>query len=59
MKIKIISDGTPLGTKVLDENGIEITGICEVTWFIYPDGPARARLTFANVEIEAIGEADE
>lgn len=59
-KVKIISDGTPNGTRVLDSDGVQIEGaISKIEWGIEAGGgPAIAKITFINVEVEVIGEAD-
>lgn len=55
-QIKIISDGTPLGTKVFDADGNRIVGcITAIEWRIDACGDAEAKITFANPEVELIG----
>ncbi len=57
--LRIVSDGTGLGTKVYDADGHEIKGyITKVEWSIEADGAGQATLTFANVEVDLIGETD-
>ncbi len=33
MKLKIVSDGTPMGTKVMTESGDVIEGVTNICWF--------------------------
>lgn len=55
MRLRIISDGTPQGTRVLDGNGRMIKGIASVTWNVDASGRAKATLTFNNVAVDVIG----
>ncbi len=56
-RVKIISDGSPAGTQVFDENGVQIKGcITRVLWGVKPGAPAVAVITFANVELDVTGE---
>jgi hypothetical protein len=58
--MRIVSDGTPFGTKVYDADGAEIKGcITKVEWSIEVDGIGQAKLTFSNVEVDVIGDAGE
>lgn len=58
--LRIVSDGTPLGTKVFDSDGAEIKGcITKVEWSIDANCAGQATLTFANVEVDLIGDAGE
>lgn len=52
--INIVSDGTPLGTKVTNMNGEELKGIKSIRWEIDADGAAVATIQFALPELEAI-----
>ena len=58
MKLKIISDGTPQGTRVVDAaTGDTVEGICAVDWSVRSDGgPAIAEI-YCFAAIEAMGEA--
>ena len=58
MRLRIISDGTPQGTKVLDGNGRLIKGISQVTWSVEYGKRASATLTFNNVDVDVIGEEE-
>jgi hypothetical protein len=55
-KLKVISDGTSMGTKVFLD-GKEIIGIInKIAWVITASGGlAEARVTFNNVEAEVVG----
>ena len=59
--MRIVSDGTGLGTKVYDADGHEIKGcITKIVWAI--DGErrtGRARITFDLVEVDLIGQKPE
>ena len=51
--MKIISDGTSVGTKVLDSNGNEIEGlISKIDIFIEEHGLVNAVITFQDVELD-------
>lgn len=58
-KLRIVSDGTALGTKVFDSDGREVVGcLTKIEWSI--DGDRRvgtATLTYECVEVDVIGEA--
>lgn len=57
MSIKIISDGTPYGTHIFNEDGTEIKGVTEITWHIdASDDTAIATLKFAFVQVEVTAE---
>jgi len=57
MKLHIISDGTPQGTKVLDENDKVIERITKVSWSINAeDGLARVVLEVVKVRVDVVGE---
>ncbi|MGK8887538.1 hypothetical protein [Burkholderia gladioli] len=60
-QIRIVSDGTALGTKVYDATGHEIKGgITKIVWAI--DGHRRvgsARITFDLVEVDLTGKLPE
>lgn len=60
-KIKIVSDGAAIGTKVFafgaDGNHIELTGISRIELLpIEPGSSLKAKLTFINVEVDIISE---
>jgi len=53
--IKIVSDGTAMGTKVLDADGKLIPGcITRIEWSVDVDSFAEAKITFEGIEIDAI-----
>lgn len=55
-RIKIVSDGTPAGTAVVDaETGAPISGVMAVSWRADVVG-VTATLEIERVEIEAVGE---
>jgi hypothetical protein len=56
MKLKLISDGTPKGTSVVDEEGREIEDIEEVSWFLgRGEKESRLVITLVGVDAEALG----
>ncbi len=57
MKLKIVSDGTGDGTKILDENGERIENAVSVNWEIEASNNAIATITFMNVPVELVGES--
>lgn len=56
MKIKVISDGTAEGTKVIDSaSGEALSGVQEVRWHVRAeDHYAVATVVFVNVPVEII-----
>lgn len=56
--IRIISDGSPRGTKVFDAEGVEITGcLTKIEWSIDSDKRTGvAKLTYMGVDLDVIGE---
>lgn len=57
MDVKITSDGTPCGTKVVSLDGRELQGITSIKWGVAVDEPAVAKIEIGMVEIECSGEA--
>lgn len=61
-KVRIVSDGTAVGTRLFDPDGKDITKYCtSIEWRIDAGGHrmATATVTFARVEIEAEGTVKE
>lgn len=59
-KIKIISDGTVAGTRVVDENNISLDNISRLTWTVSTeDTLATALIEFINIPVEIEGALDE
>lgn len=58
MRIKIVSDGTGIGTKVINaDTGERLRWIKRISWSISgPDELATATVHFTKVEIEVIGD---
>lgn len=53
--LRIVSDGTPRGTRVLNaETGEELAGVRSVLWHIGMDGFARATIEVWAVPIDAV-----
>lgn len=60
MKIKIISDGTPQGTKVVNtETDERIEYVTSVQWKCEIGDIARARIEFLAIPVELTGEVKE
>lgn len=61
MKIKIISDGTRQGTRIVNaKTGEEIEGVVSVEWDMsvrYGDFESQLTLEIANVQLELVGDA--
>ena len=57
MKIRIESDGTAYGSRILDENGNSIEGITRVEWDHATQMQPRALVQLACIKINAGGEA--
>ncbi len=61
MKVKIVSDGTEVGTKVIDcDTGEAIENVYSAVWECDIDNVRLARLTLKirPVEIEAVGDVE-
>ena len=59
-KIKIISDGTVAGTKVVDESNTPLTDIKKITWTANAeDTLVNATIEFINIPVEIEGEINE
>lgn len=50
---KIISDGTPQGTKILDPDGKELKYATYVGFHIFANGFASATIELSNVEVQS------
>lgn len=60
MKIKIISDGTAVGTFVVDTStGARVDGVKRIQWGVDYDGVAVAVLEFQGIEADIVGDAGE
>ncbi|RCK40484.1 hypothetical protein [Thalassospira xiamenensis] len=57
MDVKITSDGTPHGTKIVSADGHELRGVSAVEWGISVDEPSCAKIHITMAEIEISGEA--
>ena len=57
-RYRIVSDGTPLGTKILEPDGrqMDLTGVTKVEWSVEAGGIGVARLTLINVEVDVVGD---
>jgi hypothetical protein len=52
MKLKIISDGTPKGTKVVDEMGNRVEYVQSVQWSVKVGELSRATIEILDIPIE-------
>lgn len=60
MKLRIVSDGTPHGTVVLNaETGEPLQHVVEVVIRIAATRPAQAVVTVDHVEVEVIADSEE
>ena len=60
MRIQIISDGMPGGTKVVDQDsGEELEQIRSIKWWIEVDDIGRCLVEFVDVPVQVIGETDD
>lgn len=58
MRIKIVSDGTGRGTKVINaETGEVVEGVKSATWSCSARGEAMVVLTFVHVHVEVEGDS--
>jgi hypothetical protein len=56
-RIKIVSDGTPFGTRVYDADDKEIKGcITAIEWGLSTEQVATAKITFAAPIVELVSE---
>lgn len=60
MKLKIVSDGTREGTKLIDENSGEmIHGVSEIIWSANPNNTmTKTTIKFFNIPVEIISTAN-
>lgn len=60
IRVKIISDGTPQGTRVVDHlTGETIVGVKRIEWDMDVNRLGKARLTFVAPIVEVVGDAEE
>ncbi len=53
-KIRIVSDGTPMGTKVFNHDGTQIEGVQSIKLCISCDELALAEMTFTDIGCEFV-----
>jgi hypothetical protein len=60
MEVKIVSDGTVIGTKIFDATtGAELKNVTSITWDLNVDKwEATVDMTLINVPVELRGKAD-
>lgn len=58
MKLRIESDGTPAGTRVLDENGKAIENVVGLTWELGVGGIARCKMQLVATPVDVVGTED-
>jgi hypothetical protein len=51
---RIISDGSPGGTRVLMPDGTPIPNVIRVEWYLDADGSIKARLDLYTASIDAV-----
>lgn len=57
MKLKILSDGTPRNTRVIDEEtGESLDGVISIEWSMVPSKEARLWLQMENIPVELVGD---
>lgn len=56
---KIISDGTPRGTRIVDSTGQQLENVRVIDWHLDVDScMATARVELLNVAIDAVAEVE-
>lgn len=55
MKVSIVSDGTPRGTRITDDQGRPIEGVVAARWDIGVDQPAEVRIDLSFITLDADG----
>ena len=58
MKLKIVSDGTEMGTYVTTEDGENIENIREIRWFIKAGGLAIVTIKLPIMDVDVVGELE-
>jgi hypothetical protein len=59
MKLKIVSDGTVHGTKVLDEHGNMLVGVVSINWEVDKDSDfGKATIGVIDVPLECVGDGE-
>lgn len=56
MKVKIVSDGTPHGTRITDETGNPIEYVDSIDWEMRMDRLATATVRFVAIPVEVEAE---
>lgn len=55
-RYRIVSDGSSMGTKVLDPDGRSLDMVTKVEWSIEAGRIGVARVTLFNVEVDVVGD---
>jgi len=55
LKLKIVSDGTAPGTRIVDEAGNSLENVTYVEWHVAADNIGGAKIHIAAIPIEATG----
>ena len=58
-KVRIVSDGTPSGTRVEGPDGQPIPGVVSVSWNVKVGKIARATIELINVDIDAVADVEQ
>jgi hypothetical protein len=57
MKLKVVSDGTPMGTRVEDEHGNVVENVVNVLWSCNADdGHADVSINLVRLPVEVVGQ---
>ena len=57
MKLKIISDGTSQGTRIVSLEGRQLRDVTKVTWSVNAGGKSKAIIEVEEVPVEVVGES--
>lgn len=58
VRLRVTSDGTPRGTRVITEDGKLVKGVQMVSWQLMIDGFARVQVELAGVAADLVGLVD-
>lgn len=57
LQVRVVSDGTPSGTRVTLSDGTRLPGVIGVSWDLdVADATATATVRFRHVEVDVIGD---
>lgn len=59
MRLKIVSDGTPPGTKLVDaDTGAEVQNVCGLRWSLQAGELSRATVELDYIEFDGEGDTE-